>query len=131
MDGPGRQFKGAPNAGLRSRFGVILMDDQLVGPELNEADLVERSNNGVVVLVEELKQLVVANIAGRHDQKPSGRRAQEVTVAEVTILGDNHTIIVVGDSGDLGVGGPVAIWKLGGVDRIVTPGGDRAAQSDR
>lgn len=121
----------APNAGLRSRFGAILMDDQLVRPEFNEAHLLQRSNDGVVVLVEELKQLVVAYVAGGHDQEPAGRRAQEVTVTEVTIFGDNHAIVVVGHAGYLRVGGPVAIRELGGVNHIVSPRGDRAGQADR
>jgi len=43
--------------------------DQLVVPKLNESDLVQGSDDGVEMLVEQCQQLIVADVSrGDHEQ---------------------------------------------------------------
>lgn len=88
------------------------MDDQPVGLELNEVCLFQRRGERLQVLVEQGNQLAVADVPGCDDQKPTRLRAQKVAVAEVTILGYDHSVFAVGRFSNLLIGRTVAIRKL-------------------
>jgi hypothetical protein len=59
--------------------------------------------------LDEVQQVVVADISGGHDKQPGWRASQQVAVAEVRVLGDHNPTVPVGQAGDLLIGGPVAV----------------------
>ena len=58
--------------------------------------------------------------AGADDEQTCWRAAQQVTVAEVAVLGNHDPVLGVGEPGDLRIGRAVLPRKIQGVDRAVT-----------
>jgi len=52
------------------------VNNQPIWPQLDEPDLVESGDDGVQMPVEQRDQIVVGNVAGRHDQEAEGTGAK-------------------------------------------------------
>jgi broad specificity phosphatase PhoE len=118
-----RSASQAPTPVARRRPSAVLVNDQTIWPKPDEADLIQSGDDG--------GQIVVADVASRHDQETTGTGAKEMAVAEVTVLGDHHTIFCIGCPGDLRVGRSVAAGQLRCMDHVVASGGDRTCESQR
>ena len=56
---------------------------------------------------------------------------QEVTLAEVPVLAHDDPALSVGSPGDLPIGSPVAVGEVGGVQDVVTSGGEMSSEPSR
>ncbi len=81
--------------------------------------------------LEELQQVVVADVAGGDDKQSRGRTVQQMTVATVRVLGDDDPTVLVGQGRDLLIGGSVAVRERRGVERVVAELAEPGRQPDR
>jgi hypothetical protein len=101
------------------RPSVVVMNDELLDTELDEARFAQGGHDGFEVLIEQSDQLVVSDVRCCHDEEAPGPRLQEVAGSEVTILGDHHSVLGIGQPRDFRVGGPVGVRQLGRVDDVM------------
>lgn len=71
------------------------------------------------MLLEQRKQVIVADVPGRHDQQTPRRSPQQVGVPEVAVLADHDPILLVREAVDLLVGRSVPLRQVGGVHHVV------------
>jgi hypothetical protein len=79
------------------------VEDESVAVQLDEVDVVEGIGQGVGVPGEQVDQVIVADVARRHQEQSSRRPRQQMSIDEVTILRDDDPILDLGDSGDLAI----------------------------
>lgn len=74
----------------------------------------------VDVGVEQGKQVLIGNVAGPNDQQLCWNAAQNMSIPEVAVLGDDDSLLRISDPGYFLVGGAVPRWQVGCVTGIVT-----------
>ena len=79
--------------------------------ELEEVGFVQGCDDGVQRAGEQAEERVVRDVPGGDDEELSGAPGQQVTVAEVAVLGDDNAALRVSPFCDLGVGGSVAVGE--------------------
>lgn len=98
---------------------LVVVDDKLSGSKLDQGCIAEGGDDGSEMLVEQPKQVIVADVPSRHDQQTPGRSAQQVGVPKVAVLADHDPILLVREAVDLLVGRSVPVRQLGGVYGVV------------
>ena len=99
---------------------LVVVNDKLSGSKLDQSCLAEGGDDGSEMLVEQRKQVIVADVAGRHDQQAPGSSPQQVGVSEVAVLADHDPILLVREAVDLLIGRSVPLRQLGGVHGVVS-----------
>lgn len=94
---------GIPNA------STVLVNDQLLWTDLDEAHLVKRLDDRRQVRPEQREERGVRRVAGGHQEQAPRGPADEVARSEVTVLGDHDPVVSVGKQTQLAVGAPVAV----------------------
>ncbi len=89
--------------------------------------MLERFDEQRLDCLDEGDQVVVANVAGRHQESSARRVVQEVAIEEVVVLGDHGSNIAIGDPDDLGVCGAVSVCEFAGVHQVTAR--DRASRT--
>lgn len=116
----GFQGKTAEPRGSPWRFiNTMSVYDQRVRAELDKVALVQRGYDRVEVLLEQRKQGIVGDVAGRDDQKSPRRPRQQVAVSEIPILGDHDSTTVIRNFGDSGISRAIALRQIQRVQRIM------------
>ena len=87
----------------------IAMHDEVIGSEFDEPGLLQRGDDGSEMVIEQGDESVVRDVSSGDDEQAARRLPKEVAVAEVPVLGDDDAVLSVGKSGDLGIGGAVAV----------------------
>ncbi|MEI2774455.1 MAG: hypothetical protein V9G19_00485 [Tetrasphaera sp.] len=95
------------------------MDHQFGGGKLNAVCEFEGSLDLREVRTQERQRFSVSDAARRHFQQSARRAAEDVAVAEVSVLADDDPVFGVGQVADGAVRGAIAIGKIKGVDRVV------------
>ena len=88
------------------------VEDENVAVQLDEVDVVESIGQGVGVPREQADQVIVADVARRHEEQSSRRPRQQMSIDEVTIVRDDDPILDLCNSGDLAIRGSVAIRQF-------------------
>jgi len=96
------------------------VDDDSVTVHLHQHRALERVDNQRLDSAHECDEFVVSNISCRYEKKTLRRAVQQMAVEEVMVLRDHNTPIAIRDSGDLGVGRPIAVGKFTGMYDVVT-----------
>lgn len=95
------------------------VDHQFGGGKLNAVCEFEGSLDLREVRTQERQRFSVSDAARRHFQQSARRAAEDVAVAEVSVLADDDPVFGVGEVADGAVRGAIAIGKIKGVDRVV------------
>lgn len=96
------------------------MDDEGTGGQFDEILGAERMNDCCQVRQQECLEIGVADVPGRDQQQLRGRVGNDERMDEVSILGNNHPVLAVGNPCDLMIARPVPIGQIQRVVRVVT-----------
>lgn len=98
---------------------VLTVEDKFVRPYLDEIAVRESSDDIVEILYEKGEELGVGNVPCTDNEQPAGRTAQQVAIAEVPVLGDEHPIVRVRQRRKDRIGCAVAFREGGGMECVV------------
>lgn len=99
--------------------------------ELYEVDFIECFHDCIQRSGEQVEERGVRDVPGRDDQKLRRPSVEQMAVAEVGVLRDDHATLCVGLLGELAVCGTVSVAQLAGVDCVVTSGLQDSDQTRR
>lgn len=104
------------------------MDHEVVRTEFYKRRLAKCIDDGSEVGREQAEKIVVGDVAGGDDEESGWGSAQEVAIAEISVLAHNDAVLRVSTPGDLLVGGPVAVGEVGGVHYVMTSDCEMASE---